>query len=63
MTTIVKDGASGAVGVILALLVVAVVGFMIYAFSSGQFNAPRSNTIQLSPPVSAPSAPSVPSGQ
>jgi hypothetical protein len=61
MATLVKEGGGGAVTLILALLLVAVVGFMIYAFTSGGFNAPQSNTIELKAPM--PSAPSVPSGR
>lgn len=65
MTTVVEkgDSASGAVALIVALLVLVVVGFAIYAFSTGKIGGPTNSVNIQAPAPSVPAAPSVPSGQ
>lgn len=60
MATIVKEG-GGVVSVLLALLVIGLVAFMIYAFSSGNFGGagPQPNSIK----IEAPSVPTPAPGQ
>jgi flagellar basal body-associated protein FliL len=61
MTTILESGSdsgSSAVMVIMALVIVAVVGFAIYFFSNGSVAGPSSVTNTT---ISAPAAPSMPS--
>ncbi len=64
MTTIVNptssDSGSSAMAVFLAVVLMAVVGFVIYGFSSGSLNTPKvieHNTTIEAPEMPAPSAP------
>lgn len=67
MTTIVNptssDSGSSAMGVFLAVVLMAVVGFVIYGFSTGSLNSPKvieHNTTIEAPAMPTPSAPAAP---
>lgn len=68
MTTVVNpstdSGAGAALGVVLAVLLIAVIGYMIYAFSGGSAPAviERNTTIErnIQVPIEVPKAPALP---